>query len=78
MGGFVARGRLPVGAGLNHLLRGLLGVLLVGRGEVVDGILHHVPGIYGLLQTAGNALHGRDGLYGNSDTEQGQRYLNVC
>ena len=40
------------------LQRGLLGVLLVGRGEVVDGVLHHVPWVHGLLQTAGDTLHG--------------------
>lgn len=36
---------------------GLLGVLLISRGEVMDGILDHVPWIHGLLQAAGNALH---------------------
>lgn len=56
-GALVACGEFPVGAGLHHLLCGLLGVLLVGRGEVVDGILHHVPRVDGLLQTAGDALH---------------------
>lgn len=40
------------------LQRGLLGVLLVGRGEVVDGVLDHVARVHGLLQTAGDALHG--------------------
>lgn len=37
---------------------GLLGVLLVGWGEIVDGILNHVSRIHGLLQAAGDALHG--------------------
>ena len=36
---------------------GLLGVLLISRGEVVDGVLDHVPRIHGLLQAAGDALH---------------------
>lgn len=36
---------------------GLLGVLLVGRGEVVDGVLDHVSRVHGLLQAAGDALH---------------------
>lgn len=39
------------------LQRGLLGVLLVGWGEVVDGVLDHVPRVHGLLQAAGDALH---------------------
>lgn len=47
-------------AGLYHLLGGLLGVLLVGWGEVVDGILDHVPRVHRLLQTTGDALHGGD------------------
>lgn len=53
----VACGHFSICAGLDHLLCGLLGVLLVSRGEVVDGILHHVSWVYGLLQTTGNALH---------------------
>ena len=40
------------------LQSGLLRVLLVGRGEVVDGVLDHVPRVHGLLQAAGDALHG--------------------
>lgn len=36
----------------------LLGVLLVGRGEVVDGVLHNVMWAHGLLEAAGDALHG--------------------
>ncbi|KAG7226528.1 hypothetical protein INR49_003850 [Caranx melampygus] len=36
---------------------GLLGVLLVGWGEVVDGVLDHVARVHGLLQAAGDALH---------------------
>lgn len=39
------------------LQSGLLGVLLVGRGEIVDGILDHVSRVHGLLQAAGDALH---------------------
>lgn len=39
------------------LQRGLLGVLLIGWGEVMDGVLDHVPWIHGLLQAAGDALH---------------------
>lgn len=35
----------------------LLGVLLVGRGEVVNGILDNVMRVHGLLEAAGNALH---------------------
>lgn len=31
------------------LKRGLLGVLLVSWGEIVDGILNHVSGVHGLL-----------------------------
>lgn len=37
---------------------GLLGVLLIGWREVMDGILDHVSWIHGLLQAAGDALHG--------------------
>ena len=37
---------------------GLLRVLLVGRREVVDGVLHDVVGVHGLLEAAGDALHG--------------------
>ncbi len=37
---------------------GLLGVLLISWGEVMDGILDHVSWIHGLLQAAGDALHG--------------------
>lgn len=40
------------------LQHGLLGVLLVGWGEVVDGVLDHVARVHGLLQAAGDALHG--------------------
>lgn len=36
---------------------GLLGVLLISRGEVVDGVLDHVTWIHGLLQATGDALH---------------------
>lgn len=36
----------------------LLGVLLVGWREVVDRILDNVMGIHGLLEAAGDALHG--------------------
>lgn len=61
-GALVARGRFSVRAGLDHLLCGLLGVLLVGWGEVVDGVLYHVSRVYGLLQTTGDALHRRDVL----------------
>lgn len=39
------------------LQRGLLGVLLVGRGEIMDGVLDHIPGIHGFLEAAGDALH---------------------
>lgn len=39
------------------LQRGLLDVLLVGWGEVVDGILDHVTRVHGLLQAAGDTLH---------------------
>lgn len=39
------------------LERGLLGVLLISRGEVMDGILDHVSRIHRLLQAAGDALH---------------------
>lgn len=39
------------------LQRGLLRVLLVGRREVVDGVLDHVSRVHGLLQAAGDALH---------------------
>lgn len=41
------------------LQRGLLSILLVGRREVVDGVLDHVARAHGLLQAAGDALHGR-------------------
>lgn len=46
-----ADGAVAAGDGRRRplLQRGLLGVLLVGRGEVVDGILDHVPGAHGLL-----------------------------
>lgn len=37
---------------------GLLGVLLISWGEVMDGVLDHVSWIHGLLQAAGYALHG--------------------
>lgn len=37
---------------------GLLGILLVGRGEVMDSILDHVSRVHRLLQAAGDALHG--------------------
>lgn len=55
-----ASGHFSIGAGLGHLLRGLLRVLLIGWGEVVDGILHHVSRVYGFLQAAGDALHWGD------------------
>lgn len=53
-------GAVRAGDGRRHplLQGGLLGVLLVGRGEVVDGVLDHVTRAHGLLQTAGDALHG--------------------
>lgn len=53
----VACGHFSIRAGLDHLLSGLLGVLLVSWGEVVDGILHHVAWVHGLLKTTGNAMH---------------------
>lgn len=62
-GALVARGHFPIGAGLDHLLCGLLGVLLVGWRKVVDGILNHVSWVYGLLQTTRDALHRRDVLW---------------
>lgn len=40
------------------LQRRLLCVLLVGWREVVDRILDNVMGIHGLLEAAGDALHG--------------------
>lgn len=46
---------VPVGPGLQ---RGLLRVLLVGGREVVDGVLHDVVRVHGLLEAAGDALHG--------------------
>lgn len=46
------------------LQRGLLRVLLVGRGEVVDGVLDHVTRVHGLLQAAGDALHRGTAAYG--------------
>lgn len=58
LGALAACAHLSVLAGLDYLLCGLLGVLLVSWGEVVNGILHHVSRVYGLLQTAGDALHG--------------------
>lgn len=61
-GALVARGYFSVHAGLDHLLCGLHGVLLVGRREVVDGILNHVSWVDGLLQAAGDAVHGREVL----------------
>lgn len=48
-GALVAGDHFSVRAGLDDLLCGLLSVLLVGRGKVVDGILYHVSWIYGLL-----------------------------
>ena len=65
-GALVARGHSSVRAGLDHFLCGLLGVLLVGWGEVVDGILYHVSRVYGLLQAAGDALHWGDVLCGKN------------
>lgn len=61
-GALAARGYFSVHAGLDHLLCGLHGVLLVGRREVVDGILNHVSWVDGLLQAAGDAVHGREVL----------------
>lgn len=58
-GALVSCGCFSVGAWLGHLLRRLLGVLLIGWGEVVDGVLHHVSWVYGFLQTTGDALHRR-------------------
>lgn len=57
---------------------GLLCVLLIGRGEVMDGILDHVPRIHSLLQAAGYALHwgtaawkwGGNVKYQSRDTEE--------
>lgn len=36
----------------------LLCVLLISWREVVNGVLNHVPGVYGLLQAARDAFHG--------------------
>ena len=36
---------------------GLLSVLLIGWGEVMDGVLDHVTRIHRLPQAAGDALH---------------------
>lgn len=47
------QGRAPA-----SLQRGLLGVLLIGGREVMDGILDHVSWIHGLLQAARDAFHG--------------------
>lgn len=59
LGAFAAAGPgFAILTGLDHLLGGLLGVLLVGWGEVVDGVLHYVPRIDGLLQATGDAVHG--------------------
>ena len=69
-GALVACVRFSVHAGLDYFLRGLHGVLLIGRGEVVDGVLYHVSWVYGLLQTAGDALHRRDGLCTNKDMKR--------
>lgn len=61
----VSCGQLSILTGLDHFLRGLLGVLLVGWGEVVNGILHHVSWVYGFLQTTGDAVHRREVLCRN-------------
>lgn len=36
---------------------GLLSVLLICWGEIMNGILHHIAWIHGLLQAAGDAFH---------------------
>lgn len=74
-GALVARGYFSVHAGLDHLLCGLHGVLLVGRREVVDGILDHVSWVDGLLQAAGDAVHGREVLCRRSTGTR--RWLNI-
>ena len=45
-----------VGAGAWGLMCGLLGVVLVGRGEVVHGVLHDVLWAHGLLEATGDAV----------------------
>ena len=52
------------------LQRRLLGVLLVGRREVVDGILDHVARVHGLLQAAGDAFHGGTAACGRQMTRE--------
>lgn len=47
-----------IAPGWTMLQRGLLCVLLVGWGEVVDRILDYVVRVHGLLEAAGDALHG--------------------
>lgn len=39
------------------LQRGLLGVLLICRREIMDGVLDHVTWIHGFFQAARNTLH---------------------
>lgn len=57
------------GAGLVELillgwLHAVLGVLLVLGVEVVDGVLHDVAGVHGLLQAGGDALEGHGAAVG--------------
>lgn len=53
-----------IAPGGTMLQRRLLGVLLVGWGEVVDRILDNVVGVHGLLEAAGDALHGSTATLG--------------
>lgn len=67
-----------------RLQRGLLCVLLVGRGEVVDGVLHDVMRVHGLFEAAGDALHGgtaacREGRWGmGPEQEQEEDLVSPC
>lgn len=56
---------------------GLLGVLLICRGKVMDGVLDHVTWIHRFLQAAGNALHWGTATWrlGRGEGVQGNRWV---
>lgn len=73
-GALAACGHFSICGGQGHLLCGLLGVLLIGWREVVDGILHHVSRVYRFLQTTGNALHWWENFCRKAGTRTGAHY----
>ena len=78
LSGALAVACLAILAGLHHLLCGLLGILLVGWGEVVDGILYYISRVHRLLEAARDALHGGVVVYETRREQHIKHHADTC